>query len=96
VGFETLARLFFEIHNPTQIGGQGPDIGDQYSSVIFYNNQSEKDISDKLIHQLKEKGYDVVTILQAAEKFWKAEEYHQNYYVKKGGTPYCHSYIKRF
>jgi peptide methionine sulfoxide reductase msrA/msrB len=96
VDYETLARLFFEIHDPTQIGGQGPDIGDQYVSVIFFNNETEKNISNKLIDILKEKGYEIATTLQGVEKFWRAEAYHQNYYDKKGGTPYCHAYIKRF
>ncbi len=96
VDYETLARLFFEIHDPTQIGAQGPDVGDQYSSVVFYNNPSEKKISEKLISLLEANRYQVATILQEATTFWKAEEYHQSYYARKGGTPYCHGYVKRF
>lgn len=96
VSYETLARLFFEIHDPTQIDGQGPDIGDQYLSVIFYNNVSEKEIAQKLIDILKNKGLEVVTDLKEAKIFYPAEEYHQDYYAKKGGKPYCHFYIKRF
>ena len=96
VDYETLARLFFEMHDPTQIGGQGPDIGDQYSSVIFYNNESEKEISEKLIKRLEAKGLTIATELKTVMPFWRAEEYHQDYYSKKGGTPYCHDYVKRF
>jgi peptide methionine sulfoxide reductase msrA/msrB len=96
VDFETLARLFFEIHDPTQIGGQGPDIGDQYSSVIFYSNEFEKEISEKLIKLLEAKGFKIATELKAVMPFWRAEEYHQDYYSKKGGTPYCHDSVKRF
>jgi len=94
--YEKLAKLFFEIHDPTQLNRQGPDIGEQYSSVIFYSDDDQKKIAEKLISELKSKGYDVVTKLVKAGKFWKAEEYHQDYYEKKGGIPYCHSYVKRF
>jgi peptide methionine sulfoxide reductase msrA/msrB len=96
VDYETLARLFFEMHDPTQIGGQGPDIGDQYSSIIFYNNELEKETSEKLIKLLEAKGLKIATKLKAVMPFWRAEEYHQNYYSRKGGTPYCHDYVKRF
>lgn len=96
VSFEDLARYFFEIHDPTQANGQGPDIGPQYLSAIFYNSEKEKQIAEKLIEILKGKGYQVVTKLIPAEKFWKAEDYHQDYYDKKNQQPYCHFYQKRF
>ncbi|MHC4871776.1 MAG: bifunctional methionine sulfoxide reductase B/A protein [Planctomycetota bacterium] len=96
VDFETLARFFFEIHDPTQKNGQGPDIGEQYKSAVFYNSEEEKKITEKLVKILKDKGYDVVTELLPAAKFWKAEEYHQDYYDKKKSKPYCHVYGKKF
>lgn len=96
VSYETLAKLFFEIHDPTQADGQGPDIGAQYRSEIFYFNDQQKRVSEKLIDQLKDKGYDVVTKVTPATKFWTAEKYHQDYYDQKGTEPYCHSYTKRF
>lgn len=96
VSYEELAKLFFEIHDPTQVGGQGPDIGDQYRSEIFYFNDEQKAISEKLIKILNGKGYNVVTGLTKATKFYTAEEYHQDYYKKTGGNPYCHIYTKRF
>lgn len=96
VGFEKLTKLFFEIHDPTQLNRQGPDIGEQYRSEIFYTTQEQKEIAEKLIEQLKEKGYKVVTRISPASHFWIAEDYHQNYYERKGSTPYCHGYIKRF
>lgn len=96
VDYETLARLFFETHDPTEIGGQGPDIGDQYSSVIFYSNESEKEISEKLIKLLEANGLNIATELKTVMPFWRAEEHHQDYYSRKGGTPYCHGYVKRF
>lgn len=96
VDFEVLARYFFEIHDPTQTDGQGPDIGPQYLSAIFYTTPQQKDVSERLIEILKDKGYDVVTRLLPATEFWTAEEYHQNYYEKTGEEPYCHIYKKRF
>lgn len=96
VSYEQLAKLFFEIHDPTQINGQGPDIGEQYRSEIFYMNPEQKKVAEKLIQQLREKGYQVATKITPASHFWKAEDYHQNYYDRKGTTPYCHGYTKRF
>jgi len=75
---------------------QGPDIGDQYRSSVFYLNNDQKMIAEKLINILKQKGYKVVTRVVHATKFWKAEDYHQDYYAKNGETPYCHRYVKRF
>ena len=94
--FEELTKFFFEIHDPTQANGQGPDIGSQYLSAIFYSSEEEKNTTTALIDQLKEKGYDVVTKLLPLEKFWIAEDYHQDYYVKKNQQPYCHIYQKKF
>ncbi len=94
--FENVAKLFFEIHDPTEINRQGPDIGDQYRSAIFYQNIDQKKTAEQLIDLLKIKGFQVTTQLVPATKFWKAEEYHQQYYTKESGTPYCHRYVKRF
>ena len=96
VSYTTLAKLFFEIHDPTQSDGQGPDLGDQYRSEIFYTTSRQKEIAEELIGQLQGKGCQVVTRVTPATVFWKAEEYHQNYYNKTGKAPYCHRYIPRF
>lgn len=96
VNFEELTKFFFEIHDPTQANGQGPDIGPQYLSAVFYGSDQEKQITQSLIDQLKDKGYDVVTQVLPLVTFWKAEDYHQDYYVKKNQQPYCHFYQKRF
>ncbi len=96
ISYEELAKLFFEIHDPTQVNRQGPDIGEQYRSEIFYLNDEQKAIAEKLIKMLKDKGYKVATKVTKANTFWKAEDYHQDYYNKSGGMPYCHGYTKRF
>ncbi len=94
--FENLCKLFFEIHDPTQLNRQGPDVGDQYRSEIFYLNENQKNIALKLIDLLKAKGYNVVTKITPAKEFYPAEDYHQNYYENKGSKPYCHFYQKKF
>ncbi len=96
VSYEKLVKFFFEIHDPTQTNGQGPDIGEQYLSTIFYEKDDEKKIVQKLINILKTKGNKIVTKVLPAQTFWKAEEYHQNYYDKKKQQPYCHVYMKKF
>lgn len=96
VNFEELTKFFFEIHDPTQANGQGPDIGAQYLSAVFYTSEQERQVTQSLIDQLKENGYDVVTRVLPVETFWKAEDYHQDYYVKKNQQPYCHVYKKKF
>jgi peptide methionine sulfoxide reductase msrA/msrB len=89
-------KLFFETHDFTQTNGQGPDIGAQYLSCIFYTTGEEKETAEKYIHILETKGYQVATLLKPASVFWKAEDYHQQYYEHKGTVPYCHSYKKIF
>lgn len=96
ISYEELTKLFFEIHDPTQADGQGPDRGSQYLSAVFYSDDTEKKTVDKLIKILKDKGYGIVTKVLPAKTFWKAEDYHQNYYKKTKKTPYCHAYHKRF
>ncbi|MGE3063912.1 MAG: bifunctional methionine sulfoxide reductase B/A protein [bacterium] len=96
ISYEELSKLFFEIHDPTQANGQGPDIGEQYKSVVFYSDESEKQTAEKLIDILKNKGYNVVTKVLPYSKFYIAEDYHQDYYVQNGKKPYCHVYMKKF
>ena len=94
--YEEMLKLYFETHDFTQVGGQGPDIGDQYRSVIFYTSDEQKRLAEKYIGILTDKGYKVATILEKAPVFWAAEDYHQEYYDKKQGSPYCHIYRKIF
>ena len=96
VSYETLAKTFFEIHDPTQTDGQGPDIGSQYLSAVFVSTKQERKTIDKLIKILEAKGLKVATKVKLVAPFYSAEEYHQNHYMRKGGTPYCHRRVKRF
>lgn len=94
--YEELLRLYFETHDFTQVGGQGPDVGSQYRSVIFYVDEEQKAMAEKYIHILTEKGYKVATAVEPATTFWIGEDYHQHYYDRKGEKPYCHIYRKIF
>ena len=94
--YEQLAKLFFETHDFTQLNRQGPDIGKQYRSAIFYLDDGQKQMAAQLIQTLKKKGYDVKTKIEKANKFWPAEQYHQDYYEKTGKLPYCHTYRQVF
>lgn len=94
--FEELLKLYYETHDFEQVGGQGPDIGEQYQSVVFYLNDSQKETVEKYKQLLNDRGYKVATQLRPAPEFWEAEDYHQEYYNKKNGTPYCHIYRKIF
>jgi methionine-S-sulfoxide reductase len=96
ISFETIAKNFFEIHDFTQTDGQGPDIGTQYLSVLFYSDASEKKVAEQLVAVLTKKGYKVATTIRKAEPFYSAEGYHQDYYERSGKLPYCHSYTKVF
>ena len=96
VSYETLAKAFFEIHDPTQKDGQGPDIGSQYLSAVFVKTKEERKTIEKLIKILEDKGLKIATKIIDGDIFYKAEDYHQDHYKKKGTKPYCHAYVKRF
>lgn len=96
VNYKNILKRFFEIHDPTQTNGQGPDLGHQYQSAVFYYDKNQQAIAESLIQELKQKGYSVVTQLFKAQVFWPAEDYHQNYYGKKVALPYCHHPVHRF
>lgn len=91
-----LCKLFFEIHDPAQTDGVGPDIGTQYRSCIFCKDSSQLAVSNEVIAILRAKGYEVNTLLLPLGKFWIGEEYHQKYYEKTGGEPYCHFRVRKF
>ncbi len=89
-------KYFFEIHDPSQIDGQGPDLGPQYRSAIFYHSPEQKAIAEKLMQILSDQGMHLATTLHPATTFWPAETYHQDYYHKNNQAPYCHHWTKRF
>ena len=94
--YEELAKLFFEIHDPTQRNRQGPDVGTQYRSAVFYRNDEQKRIAEELIARLRARGYKVVTQVEPASTFYPAEAYHQNYIDKHPTRPICHTRVRRF
>lgn len=96
VSYVDLCKLFFEIHDLSQTDGIGPDLGPQYRSMIFYMDEKQKSEAEEVIELLRSKGHRVNTKLRPAEKFWEAEGYHQHYYDKMGGEPYCHIRVKKF
>jgi methionine-S-sulfoxide reductase len=92
VNYETLLKQFFRMHDPTQLNRQGPDIGDSYRSAIFYLNDQQKVEAEEQIKLLnKSSNFDkpVVTTLEKAGKWWRAEEYHQKF-TQKTGMGSCH------
>lgn len=93
--YETVLKYFFNIHDPTQNDGQGPDRGQQYQSAVFIYEEKQKNIAADLIKQLNKKGYIVTTKLPPVSIFWPAEEAHQDYYAKHTQSPYCHRYVNR-
>lgn len=91
--YEKILLHFFKIHNPTTVNQQGNDVGTQYRSAIFYLNEEQRKIAQAVkerVDQSKAWGAPVVTLIEEAHEFWKAEEYHQKYLVKNPGGYTCH------
>jgi peptide-methionine (S)-S-oxide reductase len=92
VSFEELMLIFFKTHNPTTLNRQGNDVGTQYRSAIFYSNHEQKQQAEAMIKRLTdEQVFDkpIVTTLEPAGEFYKAEDYHQNYFADNPTKPYC-------
>ena len=92
VSFEKLVELFWQIHDPTTLNRQGPDIGTQYRSVIFYSDDRERAVAEESKRRLDESGKfrrPIVTQIVPAAEFYPAEDYHQRYYEKMGIAPSC-------
>ncbi len=91
ISYRKLLEIFFRCHDPTAIDMQGPDIGSQYKSVIFYSNKEQKIAAEKAKKDYEKKiGEKIATAIEKISCFYEAEEEHQHYYSKKGGKPYCH------
>ena len=85
VTYEELLSAFWKKHDPTTLNRQGPDVGNQYRSAIFYYDDRQKEAAEKSLNKLQEKlSQKIVTEITKAQKFWKAEEYHQKYFEKHG------------
>ena len=95
VSLETILKQFFRMHDPTQLNRQGPDIGDNYRSTIFYYNDAQKNTADKIMDEAQQKYKEkIVTSIEKAKEFYLAEEYHQKY-TERTGMGMCHiSYEK--
>lgn len=92
VTYETLLDAFFGLHDPTQLNRQGPDWGTQYRSVIFTHNEAQAEAARRKIAELSAEGVfrrPIVTKVEPAHEFWRAEEYHQRYLEKRGMVS-CH------
>jgi peptide-methionine (S)-S-oxide reductase len=97
ISFEELLEILFEIHDPTTPNRQGNDVGTQYRSAIFYHNEKQKKIAEKVIEELNAKGIwknPIVTEITPLTHFYKAKDYHQNYFRNNPNQPYCRVVIK--
>lgn len=93
VSYEKLVEVFFNIHDPTQVNRQGPDYGSQYRTVIFYHTPEQQRVAEAVKARRQATGQyrrPVATAIEPAKEFWRAEEYHQRYFAKKGIDPTCH------
>ncbi|WP_341226466.1 peptide-methionine (S)-S-oxide reductase MsrA [uncultured Arcticibacterium sp.] len=97
ISFEELLEVFFKTHNPTTLNRQGNDVGTQYRSSIFYHDMEQKLIAEGIVKKLSEENvFDdpIVTLLEPVTTFYRAEDYHQNYFNENGQNPYCAMVVK--
>jgi peptide-methionine (S)-S-oxide reductase len=96
ISYREILEIFFTMHDPTSLNRQGADVGTQYRSAIFYHNEEQRQIAQKLIEELNKEGIwdrPIVTILEPLKQFYKAETYHKDYYKKHPKEPYCQAVI---
>lgn len=89
ISFSQLLDVFFATHDPTTLNRQGNDVGTQYRSVIFYQDESQKQLAQQRIEELKAEGVNIVTELSPMPTFYPAEEYHQNFFARNPNQGYC-------
>ncbi len=97
LSYSDVLEVFFTVHDPTQLNRQGADVGTQYRSVIFYHDEKQKEIAEQRVRQLDEAGaFDrpIVTELSPLPEFYRAEDYHQNYYAQNSQQPYCQMVVR--
>ncbi|NDY96750.1 peptide-methionine (S)-S-oxide reductase MsrA [Wenzhouxiangella limi] len=89
VGYQRLLRAFFSMHDPTQVDRQGPDTGTQYRSVIFFHDDQQRELAEQIRAEMDASGRfpgPIATRIEPADAFWEAEEYHQQYLARRGGS----------
>ncbi len=92
VSYREILEVYFAIHDPTTLNRQGPDVGTQYRSVIFYNSPEQKATAEQMIDELARSGklkHPIVTQLEPLEAFYPAEDYHRDYFARNPNQPYC-------
>src|SRR6185369_14170310 len=92
ISFKEILQVFFAVHDPTTLNRQGNDVGTSYRSAIFYHDDEQKHVAEEVIKEVTEEGvYDdpIVTEVTPFEKFWPAENYHQEYFANNASQPYC-------
>jgi len=96
ISYKDLLRVFFTVHDPTTLNRQGSDIGTQYRSVIFYHNDEQRADAERVVKEIEEAGIwsgPIVTQLEPFKAFYKAEDYHQGYFLNNPRRPYCQAVI---
>lgn len=92
ISYGELVEIFFTIHNPTTLNRQGPDVGTQYRSAIFYHNEEQRETAEQVMRAIEAAGIwdaPLVTELAPLDKFYPAEDYHQEYFRRNPNQPYC-------
>jgi peptide-methionine (S)-S-oxide reductase len=96
VSFRELLEIFFTIHDPTTLNRQGADVGTQYRSAIFYHSPEQKEVAQQTIDELNEQQIwdaPIVTQVEPLEEYYKAEDYHQEYFANNASQPYCRAVV---
>jgi peptide-methionine (S)-S-oxide reductase len=96
ISFKDVLRVFFSVHDPTTLNRQGNDIGTQYRSAVFYHNDEQKRDAEEVLKEISDEGvYDnpIVTEITPLNKFWPAEDYHQEYFANNPNQPYCQAVV---
>lgn len=97
ISYDQLLEVFWKTHDPTTLNRQGEDVGSQYRSIIFYHNEDQRIIAEAYKKQLDESGTysnKIVTFVEPFQKFYPAEDYHQNYLELNGSNPYCQLVVR--
>ena len=96
LSYKELLQVFFTVHDPTTLNRQGGDIGTSYRSAVFYHSDEQRQIAEETIAEFNAEGiYDnpIVTQVAAFDKFWPAEDYHQEYFANNPNQPYCNAVV---